>query len=70
MNMSKLAQILETSYKQGIASYTIPSHCTIFLELISSLDVYSFANVHGKGIVAFKHLKQEGHDGPKSLTWV
>ena len=40
------------------ASQAIQSSCTVlFFLLISLLDVYSFANVHVKGIVAFKHLK-------------
>ena len=43
--------------KQGIASDTIPSHCTILL--VSLLDGYAFANIHVKGIVAFKHLKNK-----------
>ena len=45
--------------KQGIASDTIPSHCTILLTgLIAGWILISFPNVLVKGIVAFKHLKK------------
>ena len=41
------------------ASQAIQSPRTVpFFLLISLLDGYSFANVHVKGIVAFKHLKK------------
>ena len=49
----------ENERKKGIASDTIPSHRTVLLiDLIAAMDGYSFANVHVKGIVAFKHLKK------------
>ena len=41
------------------ASQAIRSPRTVpFLILMSLLDGYSFANVHVKGIVAFKHFKK------------
>ena len=46
-------------YKHGIASDTIPSHSTIRLTDLHLLDGCSFANVHVKGIVAFKHKKKK-----------
>ena len=42
------------------ASQAMQSPRTVpFFVLISLLDGYSFADVHGKGIVAFEHLKND-----------
>ena len=43
----------------------------LFFLLISLLDEYSLANVHVKGIVAFKHLKKlwHWHQSHTSKTW-
>ena len=54
-------------YKYNTASQAIQPHRTVpFFLMIPLLDENSFANVHVKGIVAFKHYKnekkQEGHE--------
>ena len=51
--------ITEGCKESNKASQAIRSPRTVlFFLLISLLDGYSFANVHVKGIVTFKHLKK------------
>ena len=54
MSRSKQFAYFNKHGEKGIARDTIPSHCTILLTDLM-LDGYTFANVHAKGIVAFKH---------------
>ena len=50
----------ESKAKENKASQAIQSPRTVpFFLLFSLLNGYSFANVHVKGSVAFKHLKNK-----------